>query len=179
MCHDMDVMAELLKGFQDKHIPILWRPFHEAEGDWFWWGKKGPDTARNLYRFMFTYFTKKHDLHNLIWVWNSPLAEGYVGDAYCDIISMDMYPPAHAHSDFAEAHQRLRKITDTAKGAAIGETGVIPDPDALAKSHTPWLWYMTWSHDFCYTEDFNTSEMLCKLYHHPAAVTLENLPQLY
>ena len=36
--HDMDAMAELLQGFRDKHIPILWRPFHEAEGDWFWWG---------------------------------------------------------------------------------------------------------------------------------------------
>ena len=46
MCHDLDVMADILKGFQEKHIPILWRPFHEAEGDWFWWGSKGYDAAR-------------------------------------------------------------------------------------------------------------------------------------
>ena len=43
--HDMDVMAELLQGFADRHIPILWRPFHEAEGDWFWWSAKGMDVA--------------------------------------------------------------------------------------------------------------------------------------
>lgn len=38
--HDLDAMAELLQPFCEKHVPILWRPFHEAEGDWFWWGRQ-------------------------------------------------------------------------------------------------------------------------------------------
>ena len=179
MCRDLDIMAGLLKGFQEKNIPILWRPFHECDGDWFWWGAKGVDTARNLYRFMFHYFTEKHQLHNLIWVWNSMSIEGYVGDEYCDIISRDMYPPAHGHSDFGERLEELRKLTDTAKGAAIGEIGVLPDPDEVEKNHTPWLWYMTWSHGFCLTEEFNTFDMLKKMYSHPVAVTLSKLPELY
>ncbi len=179
MCHDMDVMAKLLRGFQDKHIPILWRPFHESEGAWFWWGRKGPEVAARLFRYMFKYFTGQHDLHNLIWVWNCPLPEGYVGDDFCDIISLDMYPEPHAHGDFAPAYERLRQITTTQKGAAIGETGILPDPDALTDSHIPWLWYMTWSHDFCLTERFNTYDFLKKLYQHPYAVTLESLPELY
>ena len=179
MCHDLDVMAELLRGFQEKQIPVLWRPFHEAEGAWFWWGAKGPETAKELYRFMFRYFTEKKGIHNLIWVWNSPLKEGYVGDEYCDIISRDIYPPAHAHSDFADYWKELRQITDTQKGAALGEVGIIPEPDVLSESHIPWLWYMTWSHDFCLTDKFNDKEMLCKLYKHPVAVTLDRLPVLY
>ncbi len=179
MCHDLDIMAELLRGFQEKRIPILWRPFHECEGGWFWWGAKGVDTARKLYRFMFHYFTEKHQLHNLIWVWNSASIEGYVGDAYCDIISRDMYPPAHEHGDFRDMWEGLRKQTETPKGTAIGETGVLPDLDKAQQSHTPWLWYMTWSHDFCLTERFNTWEVMNKLYNHPMAVTLEKLPQLY
>ena len=32
--------------------PVLWRPFHESDGDWFWWGAKGPETARELYKLM-------------------------------------------------------------------------------------------------------------------------------
>lgn len=179
MCHDLDIMAELLRGFQEKHIPILWRPFHECDGGWFWWGAKGVNTARELYRFMFHYFTEKHQLHNLIWVWNSMSIEGYVGDAYCDIISRDMYPPAHEHGDFADKWEELCQVTEAKKGTAIGEIGVLPDLDKVQESQTPWLWYMTWSHDFCLTERFNTKESLKKLYSHPIAVTLDKLPELY
>lgn len=177
--HDLDAMAELLQPFCEKHVPILWRPFHEAEGDWFWWGAAGPDTARELYRFMYWYYTKEHHLDNLIWVWNSPLAEGYVGDEYCDIITRDMYPPAHAHSDFRPAYEELGCITPAGKGRAIAETGIIPDADWLERYHTAWLWYMTWSGDFARTENWNSNTALKKLYAHPYAVTLEQLPKLY
>ena len=91
LCHDLDHMADILQPFCDRHIPILWRPFHESEGDWFWWGAKGPEVAAELFRFMFRYYTQQYHLDNLIWVWNSPLPEGYVGDEYCDIISRDLY----------------------------------------------------------------------------------------
>lgn len=67
----MDHMAELLKPFCEKSIPILWRPFHESEGDWFWWGAKGPEVAKQLYRMMYERYTVYHGLNNLIWVWNS------------------------------------------------------------------------------------------------------------
>ena len=46
--NDMDIIAEQLKLFRDADIPILWRPFHESDGDWFWWGAKGAETAREL-----------------------------------------------------------------------------------------------------------------------------------
>ena len=178
-CRDLDAIAELLLSFCRKNIPILWRPFHEAEGDWFWWGARGVQTARELYRFMYRYYTRKYHLNNLIWIWNSPVPEGYVGDDVCDIISRDIYPPAHRHGDFRQAYEKLREITEADKGAALAETGVIPDVDALVKSGTPWLWYMTWSNDFALTEEFNGYDKLYELYHHPYAVTRDKLPVLY
>lgn len=179
MCSDLDHMAGLLKPFCNKHIPILWRPFHEAEGDWFWWGVKGVEVAKELYRFMFRYYTEKHHLDNLIWVWNSPLPEGYVGDEYCDIITRDQYPPAHAYSDFRDNYEGLLKITDAKKGTAVAETGIIPDADMLVANKTPWLWYMTWSGGFVLTEEFNEFSALKRLYEHEYAVTLDKLPRLY
>ena len=179
MNSDLDHMAELLKPFCDKHIPILWRPFHEAEGDWFWWGVKGHEVAKELYRYMFRYYTEKHHLDNLIWVWNSPVPEGYVGDEYCDIISRDQYPPKHAYDAFRDKYDELVQITKAEKGAAIAETGIIPDADALMETKTPWLWYMTWSGCFVLTEEFNEYEALKRLYYHEYAVTLDKLPKLY
>ena len=174
--HDLDHMAGLLRPFCEANVPILWRPFHESEGRWFWWGAQGMVTARALYRFMFRYYTEHHHLHNLIWVWNNPDPAGYVGDDCCDIISLDMYPPAHAHSAFENRWAALQGVTPAAKGCAIGETGVIPDGDDLAARKTPWLWYMTWSGEFCLTEAHNTFDALRRLYHHPWAVTLDTLP---
>ena len=48
--NDLDYMAGLLRPFSDEHIPILWRPFHEAEGSWFWWGREGAEPCKKLYR---------------------------------------------------------------------------------------------------------------------------------
>ena len=128
---------------------------------------------------MYQYYTKKHHLNNLIWVWNSPVAEGYVGDACCDIISRDIYPPEHAYGAFRDKYDELVKITSAAKGTALAETGIIPDADELIKTNTSWLWYMTWSKDFVMIEKFNEYEALNRLYQHEYAVTLDKLPKLY
>lgn len=176
--HDMDVMAELLQGFQEKHIPILWRPFHEAEGEWFWWGKKGMDTARRLYREMFHYYTEVKKLNHLIWVWNNPRPEGYVGDDYCDIVTADYYPPEHTHTAMAAELEKLKKITSE-KPFAIGEIGTIPEISCMKKENADWLWFMMWSGDFILSEKFTTEDVFRKQYNHEYAVTLDKLPKLF
>ncbi|MGN1155100.1 MAG: glycosyl hydrolase [Agathobacter sp.] len=179
MRHDLDHMAELLQPFCDQHIPILWRPFHEADGSWFWWGAKGPEVAKGLYHYMYHYYTEQYHLDNLIWVWNSPKKEYYVGDGFCDIISVDQYPPKYSYSDFRDTYLNLIQVTNSPKGAAIAETGIIPDAQMLESRKTPWLWYMTWSKGFVLTEEFNQFEALRRLYHHSYAITLDRLPKLY
>lgn len=176
---DMDVMAGLLRPFCQAGVPILWRPFHEGDGDWFWWGAKGAETVKGLWRLMVERFTQKHQLNNLIWVWNSPVPECYPGDDVVDIISCDMYPPAHQHTAQLDKLAQVKSITQQPKIALIGEIGTLPSAEALAQEKAEWVSYMTWCNDFCLTEDFTTNEALREMYEHPWAVTKEKLPELY
>lgn len=172
MIGDMDHMAGLLKPFLDQKVPILWRPFHESEGTWFWWGAKGPEVARDLYRIMYERFTKVHKLHNLIWVWNSPCPEGYVGDAYCDVISLDLYPPAYSEIQFEGDYERLRALTTSDKICALGEIGTIADVVGLKASRIPWAWFMIWSYPFIGTGDYNKEEAIKRQYACDYGITL-------
>lgn len=175
---DMDAIAEHLRGFQEKGIPILWRPFHEAHGDWFWWGRQGHEVARELWRLMFRYYTEIKHLDHLIWVWNSPAKDGYVGDEYCDIFSGDWYLEPHNHTAMAEQYRMLKAVSDT-KPLALGETGILPDVAAIAREGLDWLWFMTWSGPFVFGERFNTEVYYRELFTHPYAITLDKLPKLY
>ena len=162
--HDMDVIAGLLKPFCDNDIPVLWRPFHESDGDWFWWGAKGPETARELYKLMFERYTGKHHLDNLLWVWNSRLSEGYPGDEYVDVISVDVYPEEYRATDYAKEYEELVRNTSDKKVAALAEVGYLPDIDMLAKSHVPWAYFMTWSKEFIIGEKYNSVGNLRRMY---------------
>jgi mannan endo-1,4-beta-mannosidase len=45
---------------------VLWRPLHEADGAWFWWGAKGPKIFKKMWRIMYDRLTNYHQLHNLL-----------------------------------------------------------------------------------------------------------------
>lgn len=169
--HDMDVMAEYLKPFTEEDIPVLWRPFHESEGDWFWWGRKGPAVAAKLYRLMYDHFVKVHDLNNLLWVWNCPLKEGYPGDDVVDILSRDLYAEKGTRTDYRKEYEELISVTTVQKPTALAEIGILPNINMLEMSRVPWCYYMTWSKGFVMTEDFNTHEALSDIYHSDYAVT--------
>ncbi len=176
---DMDMMAGLLRPFCDKQIPILWRPFHEGDGNWFWWGAAGAETVKKLFRMMYERYTNHHKLNNLIWVWNSQVPECYPGDDVVDIISRDMYPPAHEHTSQREMYYNLMEITELPKITLIGETGTLPSAKAIVEEHVGWASYMTWSKGFAITEDYTTNEALCEIYNSLCSVTKDTLPELY
>lgn len=176
--HDMDIMAELLRPFLYKRIPILWRPFHEADGTWFWWGAKGVETAKDLYLKMFRYFTEEKKLHNIIWVWNAVSPEGYPGDAYVDIVSRDIYSEPGRKTDYAAEYRELIRNTTAQKPAALAEIGILPDIKLLSESKTPWIYYMTWSGKFVLTEDMNSSEELRYIYGNNYSIDLNTWKQI-
>ncbi len=90
-----------LKGSKGESIPVLFRPFHELTGNWFWWGKNACTEFeyKTLWRFTVYYLQKEKKLHNLIWVYNTggdfktkeEYLERYPGDDMVDILSFDSY----------------------------------------------------------------------------------------
>ncbi len=143
----MDVIAWFLKQLKYAEVPVLWRPYHEMNGSWFWWGgKPGKDGYVKLYRMMYDRFVNFHKLNNLIWVWNAnELKEGvtsykdyYPGDAYVDILATDVYTTGFNDRNY----QKLQKLA-SGKPIAIGECGEIPSPEIL-ENQTNWAWFMKW-----------------------------------
>lgn len=167
---DMDVIAAELKKFRDADTPVLWRPFHEADGEWFWWGAKGPEIAKELYKLMFEYYTKIHRLDNLLWVWNCRLSEGYPGDEFVDVISVDIYLQNYEKTDYREDYFKLIEATSRNKVAALAEVGYIPDINLTKNNRTPWAYYMAWSKEFCIGEQYNSAESLRAMYDSPYSV---------
>lgn len=168
---DMKVIAELLKPFKEADIPILWRPFHESDGRWFWWGRSGPFVACKLYKLMFDFFVNECELNNLLWVWNCRLKSGYPGDEYVDVISVDIYLPKFRKTDYATEYKKLIANTTANKVVALAEVGYIPDLEKLAKSRVPYVYYMTWSKEFCIGEQYNSKQHLKNAYDNPYLIT--------
>lgn len=177
MMRDIDDVAKQLLLLQSEQVPILWRPLHEADGGWFWWGAKGPEAYKKLYRLMYERYTHHFGLNNLIWVWNAPQPEWYVGDAYCDIAGNDVYGPMQNYGPLKEEFDKVRECITGDKLIALTESFIIPDPEALIASQTKWLFYMTWNweEEAMILENMTKAHMK-KVYNHPYVITLEDLP---
>lgn len=134
-----------LKDKKGKNIPILFRPYHELTGGWFWWGKGNctPDEFKILWKFTFDYLQKK-GVHNLIYVYNTSsfkseeeFLDNYPGADYADIISFDSYQNNDDKDGekFIQEVQNQFKIINKIgleqnKPIALAEAGyeAIPDP---------------------------------------------------
>ncbi|MEI8115624.1 MAG: glycosyl hydrolase [Bacteroidia bacterium] len=92
---EMDIIAAGLSQLQDSGVVVMFRPFHEMNGSWFWWGGKTTTLFIKVWKQMFDYFTTTKKLNNLIWVFGpnmgSTAANYYPGDAYADITGLDAY----------------------------------------------------------------------------------------
>ena len=141
---DMDSIAARLKPVQAAGIPVLWRPLHEADGRWFWWGAKGPEPFKKLWRLMFDRFTRVNHLHNLIWVLSAPAKEWYPGDDVVDVFGIDAYPvdPSDPQSAMWD---ELQKRFNGVKPLALTEFGKVPDIDRAFRFGATWLYFVSWS----------------------------------
>lgn len=173
---DMDEIARQLIRLRDAGVPVLWRPLHEADGGWFWWGARGADPYKRLYRLMFDRYTNHFKLNNLIWVWNAPHPDWYPGDDVVDIIGDDIYEPGGNHGPLVSAFEHAVSLAGGTKPVALTENGPIPDPDLLVQNGAAWLWYMPWWGEWCEDENVTSKDMLRRVYDHPYTLTLEDLP---
>ncbi len=137
------VFVNQLKGPKGEMIPVIFRPFHEHTGGWFWWGNKEctPEEYVALWRFMVDYLRNTKQLHNLIigysaadYATENDYLERYPGDTYVDIIGFDAYMGKDADYFKKDLNSRFRILEKVAaehhKLPALTETGYqeIPDP---------------------------------------------------
>ncbi len=142
------IVADFLKSLKTAKgtaIPVIFRPFHEHTGSWFWWGKKEstPEEFIALWRFTET-FLQQQGVHNVLYAYSAAefsskedFLERYPGDPYIDIIGFDTY-----HRDAPEGNAKFiadtrRMLTDLVsvgkehhKVAALTETGLESIPEA-------------------------------------------------
>ena len=138
---DLKNTAAYLKLLRDADIPILWRPFHEAAGGWFWWGKDAV-SFKSLWIAMFNYF-KAEGLDNLIWVWTTEGndADWYPGDQYVDIVGRDIY-----NKETADCVSEYTSIAGNYgnKIVSLSECGTVGLISEQWASGARWSWFMPW-----------------------------------
>ena len=138
---DLKNAAAYLKLLRDADIPVLWRPFHEAAGGWFWWGKDAA-SFKSLWIAMFNYF-KTEGLDNLIWVWTTEGddADWYPGDQYVDIVGRDIY-----NKETADCVSEYTSIAGNYgnKIVSLSECGTVGLISEQWASGARWSWFMPW-----------------------------------
>ena len=158
----LDKVASVVSNLKDtngKQIPIIFRPFHEFDGNWFWWGANycTAEEYISVYRFTVNYLRDTKNVHNILFAFSpdnsyttpSSYLSRYPGDDYVDILGMDNYGDFDnkGTSGASLANSKLKLISDLAisknKIAALTETGY------RVTSTTPAInnWFSTYLYD--------------------------------
>jgi len=171
-----DRIAEYLKQLRDAGVPVLWRPYHEMNGVWFWWcNKKGEDGFKKLWIQMFDRFVNVHRLDNLVWVWNTNAPRTIPGDEagayedfwpgseYVDVLAADVY-----RKDWKQSHHDDLVRLAAGKPVALGEVGDPPAPE-IFDLQPRWTWFMPW-----FLQSRNP-DALRKIYADPRVLTKDDV----
>jgi len=142
---DIADLANSVRGKDGKLVPMIFRPYHEFDGDWFWWGKAHctTDEFKTLWRFTVSYLRDSLNVHNFIYAFSpdnrfiseQQYLERYPGDEWVDMLGVDNYGDFGRYGTFnLEAGiKKLKIISDyalkTGKLAAFTETGLESIPD--------------------------------------------------
>jgi mannan endo-1,4-beta-mannosidase len=144
----VDSIAVYLKKLQDAGVPVLWRPYHEMNGDWFWWGgRHGTYSTKALYIQIFERLVKYHKLRNLIWVWSVDrvhrpemnYSHYFPGTQYLDVIGLDVYG-----SDFKKVYYDSLLALSAGKPLILAEVGNPPKREILDEQ-PKWALWVVWA----------------------------------
>ncbi|MEJ7740876.1 MAG: glycosyl hydrolase [Chitinophagaceae bacterium] len=136
--------ANSLRGADGQLVPLIFRPFHEFDGGWFWWGK--PHATReefiSLWRFTVSYLRDSLNVHQFIYAFSpdnkfnseAEFLERYPGDQWVDLVGMDNYGDmGRDRYDLETAAKKLKIVSNYArksgKLAAFTETGLESIPN--------------------------------------------------
>lgn len=139
---DVDAIAKQLQRLKDAGVVVLWRPYHEMNGGWFWWGKK--DQYPALWDALYERLVTVHHLDNLIWVWGSdrdtPDATKYVPARHKpDVAGIDVYEDDRLSPKYAAGRDNLKAAFGDKTPFAITEVGKIPERKVLDEINPAWV----------------------------------------
>lgn len=181
---DIKEIAKQLKRLEKAGVPVIWRPLHEASGGWFWWGAKGSDAYKKLWKYLYNELTNTYGCNNLIWVYNGQSADWYPGDEYVDIVGEDIYPGNHVYDPQVSRFKQAISYGSKTKITALTENGCIFDIDSAVSINALWCWFMTWGGEFTvngsnYSEKYTEKSIIKKMYASKYSLTLGSLPKIY
>jgi mannan endo-1,4-beta-mannosidase len=182
---ELDLLAGGLQELQNADVVVQWRPFHEMNGGWFWWGAKDPAVFIRVWRHMFDYFTKTKGLNNLLWVYSpnhgSKTAAYYAGDQYVDLIGLDAY------TDFVDpqhikGYEEIIRLPKPFGFTEFGPHGSKNPPgdydylrfiDGVQKNFPKAAFFLAWHANWGLGRNRNTRQLLER----PWIVNREDLPR--
>ncbi|MGZ7444673.1 glycosyl hydrolase [Paenibacillus sp. TH7-28] len=193
-------LAEQLQILQDNNVPVIFRPYHEAEGNgglngegaWFWWASAGADVYKQLWDLLYTELTETYGLHNLIWTYNSYVYSTspawYPGDDKVDIVGYDKYNTIYNRYDglsgvpnedaITSIFYQLVDLTGGTKMVAMTENDTVPSVQNLTEEKAGWLYFCPWYGEHLMSTAFNYPATLKTLYQSDYVITLDELPDL-
>ncbi|MFB7775988.1 glycosyl hydrolase [Streptomyces bauhiniae] len=159
----LDQFGSYFQQLKDAGIPVLFRPLHELNEGWAWWGgRPGANGSARLFQITHDYLTAK-GLDNIIWVWApkdvqggaSQAASYYPGDAYVDVVGLDVWWAKFPGTDWYNA---LSNIAGTKKPMALAEVGSVPQPAQLS-AQPKWVYWNVWL-DYLTNSQYNTNDQV-------------------
>lgn len=173
----MDRAVPYLQKLEDAGVPVLWRPFHELDGGWFWWAKGGSENFVRLWQMMYSRYTDYWGLDNLIWVLGYSgagvnMAAWYPGDDYVDLIGADSYTSGANGS----LYEQVAAIAPEGMPIVFHECGTIPTQAQMEQENAPWVMFMVWHTEHLTSETYNTIDSLKEIYNSDYFITLDELP---
>jgi hypothetical protein len=168
---DIDLIVTELKKMGDAGIPVIFRPLHEANNNYMWWAKKGPDAYKKLWKLIYDR-AQLAGAHNLLWTFNgmasgsgahTPMKNWYPGDSLVDIISAD-YTQSAADLAICKAMGNNKVV-----GQAETMNAINPAKDA------PWPFFIVWA-----ARDWNSrsqSDWVTSM-KDPKTISIDQLPDM-
>lgn len=131
-------LADFFNSLKDREgnlIPVVFRPYHEMNGSWFWWGGDNisPEDYKQLWKETFR-LLQQNNVHSLLYAYSpntvsseEEFAEYYPGDQYVDILGVDIYNHSGNEAFTTDVQRNLEIIRKRANAAdkpfALTETG--------------------------------------------------------
>ncbi|MCF2446750.1 glycoside hydrolase family 26 protein [Dyadobacter sp. CY345] len=187
--NELEKVGAALKELKNAGVIVLWRPLHEVNGSWFWWGVNNTKQPTNqadyqmLWKDMHDTFTNEFGLDNLLWVyspsapgtWVPPVDVMFPGEAYVDLVGTDQYSITPDFKDY-DVLKKLNKIVVNGEigpsNEGYGKFDQMAVLNAFKGKAAYFLQWHSWTNAKVGIKDnLNFKEMM----NDPAAITLDKM----